>query len=304
MNDKTITVDNHKLTITNPGRILFAKAKITKWQMINYYQRIAPLMLPHIKDKPISMQRFPLGIAHKGFFQKDAPDYFPAWIKLLGVQREDKHKVVSHVLCNNTATLMYLANQAVITPHVWLSRADRLNYPDCIIFDLDPARTGMFDMVREAAKILKNCLEGLGMIPFVMTTGSRGLHVFVPIKRELMFDNVRAFSKQVASLLAEQYPKKLTIEVRKNKRGRRIFLDYLRNAWAATAVAPYAVRPNPEVGVATPLDWKEVNSRLTPRKYTMKNMLKRVQRIGDPWKDIAQAATSVKAAQKRLNKVY
>lgn len=303
MNDKTVTVGNHKIIITNPDRILFARAKITKWDLVSYYQRIAPIMLPHIKNKPISMQRFPSGIAHEGFFQKDTPDYFPFWIKRLDVQREDKG-IVSHVLCNNAATLVYLASQAVITPHVWLSRADKLNYPDCVIFDLDPAGSGMFDMICQAAKLLKDILQELGMAPFVMTTGSRGLHVFVPIKRELMFDKVRDFAKELSFLLAQEYPKQLTVEFYKKKRGRRVFLDYLRNAWTATAVAPYALRPNPQAGIATPLEWKEVNSRLAPDSFTIKNIFKRIERVGDPWKDIAQSATSVKAAYKKLKKLY
>lgn len=304
MNEYLLEVDGREVNITNPDRVLFPKSKITKQEMIDYYKRIAPLMIPHIKNRPISMQRFPSGIDTDGFFQKDAPDYFPDWIKRAYVEKGDKSKVVSHVLCNNAATLVYLANQAVITPHVWLSKIDKLNYPDRMIFDLDPPSVKAFAVVRKVAKIFKSLLEDIGLTPFVMTTGSKGLHITVPIKRELLFDEVRAFTRAVAAKLVEQHPQHLTIELRKNKRKGRIFVDYLRNAWAQTGVAPYAVRAREGAPIATPLDWKEVTSSLNPQKYKIKNIFKRVARTGDPWAGIAKHAGSVKAAQKKFHKLY
>ncbi len=303
MNEYLLEVDGREVNITNPDRILFPKSNITKQEMIDYYERIAPLMIPHIKDRPISMQRFPSGIDTDGFFQKNAPDYFPDWIKRVDVEKGDKSKVVSYVLCNNAATLVYLASQAVITPHVWLSKSDKLNYPDRMIFDLDPSSAKDFSQVRKAAKLFKALLEDIGLTPFVMTTGSKGLHVTVPIKRELIFDEVRVFTRAVAVKLVEQHSHHLTIELRKNKRKGKIFVDYLRNAWAQTGVAPYAVRANEGAPIATPLDWKEVTDSLSPQKYTIKNIFKRVARTGDPWAGIAKHAGSVKVAQKKLHKL-
>ncbi len=303
MSEYVLKVGGRKVKITNPDRILFPISKITKRELIEYYDRIAPLMIPHIKDRPVSMQRFPSGIDMDGFFQKDAPDYFPAWIARAYVEKGDTSQVVSHVLCNSAATLVYLANQAVITPHVWLSKIDKLNYPDRMIFDFDPPSVKAFAQVRKAAKLFKTLLEDIGLTPFVMTTGSKGLHVTVPIKREFDFDQVRAFTRTVAARLVEQHPEHLTLEVRKNKRKGRIFVDYLRNAWAQTGVAPYAVRAKEHAPIATPLYWKEVNAALDPQKYRIKNIFKRIARTGDPWADIAKHAGSVKAAQKRLDKL-
>lgn len=304
MNDTTLHIDGHDIAISNRSKLLFPKSKITKGQLIDYYHNIAPIMLQHTKDRPISMQRFPSGIDQEGFFHKDAPEYFPQWIKTIGVERENKSKIVWHVLCNNTATLVYLANQGVITPHLWLSKADKLNYPDRLIFDLDPSAAGTFAKVIHAAKILKKILESLDLIPFIMTTGSRGLHVVTPIKRELLFDEVRDFARDIAERIAQQYPEELTVEIRKNKRKKRVFVDYLRNAWAQTAVAPYAVRALEGAPVATPLLWKELTPSLHPQKFSIKNIFRRLNRIGDPWQDINAHAGSLKAAQKKLKQMY
>lgn len=304
MNDKIFHIDGRDITISNASKLLFPKSKITKGELVNYYHNIAPVMIPHTKDRPVSMQRFPSGIDQEGFFHKDAPDYFPDWIDTIGVERENKSKTVWHVLCNNAATLVYLANQGVITPHLWLSKVDKLNYPDRMIFDLDPSAAGMFDHVRHAAKILKKLLESLGLVPFIMTTGSRGLHVVTPIKRELLFDQVRDFARDIAEFIAQQYPQELTVEIRKNKRKRRIFIDYLRNAWAQTAVAPYSVRAIEGAPVAAPLLWKELTPSLHPQKFSIKNIFRRISRIGDPWEDINAHATSLKAARKKFKQLY
>ncbi len=295
MNEFLLKVGTRDIKITNPDRILFPKANITKWDMIQYYERIAPLMIPHIKDRPLTLHRFPNGIDAEGFYQKDASGYFPGWIQLCNVEKGDKSKVVHHVLGNNAATLVYLANQATITPHIWLSKEKKLNYPDRMIFDLDPPSVKEFGEIRKAAKIFKKVLKDLGLHPFVMTTGSKGLHVTVPIKPNCDFEFVRAFARQLAELLVVEHPEHLTTEIRKDKRKGRILVDYLRNAWAQTGVAPYAVRAIEHAPIATPLNWKEVNRNLDPQKYNMKNIFRRVSRTGDPWKDINECAKSIKA---------
>ncbi len=295
MNDFVLKIGKYNVKITNPDRILFPKANITKWEMIQYYERIAPLMIGHIKDRPLTLHRFANGIDAEGFYQKDASNYFPEWIKLCSIEKGDKSKIVYYVLCNNVATLVYLANQAVITPHIGLSKATRLNYPDRMIFDLDPPSIKQFAEVRKVAKIFKKVLIDLGLEPFVMTTGSKGLHVTVPIKSNSDFEFVRAFARNLAELLVAEHPKHLTTEIRKDKRKGRIFVDYLRNAWGQTGVAPYAVRAIEHAPIATPLNWKEVNSNLDPQKYKIKNIFRRVSRVGDPWEDINAYAKSIKA---------
>ena len=294
MADLFVDINGQEVKITHSDRILFGKSGITKLEMAEYYERIAPIMLPHVKNRPISMQRFPDGIAGEGFYQKDASEYFPAWIKRFNVEREDKAKVVHHVLCNDAQTLVYLANQAVITPHIWLSTTKKIHNPDLIVFDLDPSKGATFADVMYMAKRCKKFLEALGMHTFVKTTGSRGLHVTVPIKPQHDFDAIHAFAKEVAQQLVEENPEHATLQMRLDKREGKVFIDYLRKAWAQTAVAPYAVRAREGAPVATPLEWKELTSSLEPQKYNIKNIFKRLARKGDPWQDIYASAVAIK----------
>lgn len=287
----SIKVGKYSIELSNEQKVIFPKQGITKGDLINYYQRIAPIMVPHMQERPISMQRFPDGITHEGFFQKDASGYFPSWITTKGIKKEDG-TVVNYVVCDNAATLVYLANQLCITPHLWLSRIDKLDYPDRMIFDLDPSGTS-FAVIMRAAKLLKNILEEYGLVPFVMTTGSRGLHVVVPLKRTQRFAAVRNFARTLAQAMADQDPTRYTIDVRKDKRQGRVFIDYLRNGFGATGVAPYAVRPKPGAPVATPLEWSEVKSGLSPQQYTIKNIFRRLARRNDPWHDIDNYARAL-----------
>jgi bifunctional non-homologous end joining protein LigD len=294
MPDKKITVDNQTIHLSSLEKVLFPGEGITKGDLIDYYQRIAEVMLPHIAGRPISMQRFPDGIAEEGFYQKEAPAYFPEWIDRVQVWVREEESQQPQVLCNNAATLVYLANQACITPHVWLSRQDRLEYPDRLIFDLDPP-SDAFEPVRNAALALREALSEEGLVSFVMTTGSRGLHVVVPIARERSFDEVRGVAHRLVEQLARRAPDRLTVEMAKADRQGRLFLDYLRNAYGQTAVAPYAIRAKPGAPVATPLDWEELgDSSLHSQSYTLKNIFRRLGQKTDPWRDIREQAQSLK----------
>ncbi|MGH2537355.1 MAG: DNA polymerase domain-containing protein, partial [Candidatus Promineifilaceae bacterium] len=256
--------------------------------------------------RPLSMQRFPDGIGEKGFYQKEAPGYFPAWIRRASIRVEGTGENQPQVICDEAATLVYLANQNCITPHLWLSRLggragpEPLDHPDRLIFDLDPP-AGAFELARAAAASLRALLEELGLAAFLMTTGSRGLHVAAPLDGRADFDAARAFAHQVAQRLARRKPDKLTTETRKAERNGRLFLDYLRNAYAATSVAPYAVRARPGAPVATPLDWGELDDgRLRSDRYTLKNIFRRLGQKGDPWQGITAAPGSLAAARRRL----
>jgi bifunctional non-homologous end joining protein LigD len=250
-------------------------------------------MLPHLAGRPLSMHRFPDGVGGKSFFQKDAPDYFPGWIHTEEVPKEGG--TVNHVVCDDAATLVYLAGQAVLTPHVWLSRVDDLDHPDRMIFDLDPPGDDPerdAAQVRRAARRVRGALEDLGLPTFLMTTGSKGFHVVVPLARRETFDQVRGFARTLARRLAEGDPERLTVEPRKAKRAGRVFLDYLRNGYAQTTVAPYAVRPRPGAPVATPVDWDELDG-LDPRRYTVANLFRRLAQKEDPWAGIGDRATGL-----------
>jgi bifunctional non-homologous end joining protein LigD len=296
-----IRAGKYTVELSNTDKVLFPGDGITKGDLIDYYRQIAVVMLPYIKDRPLVMHRFPDGIDAEGFYQQEVSDYFPDWIERVSVKKEGGS--ISHVVCRNAATLVYLANQACITLHVWLSRQDRLDNPDQLIFDLDPPDKD-FEPVREAAQLLRQFLQGLSLESLVKTTGSRGLHVIVPLDRSAGFDRVRSFARGVAETLSRLEPRKVTSELSKEKRKGRIFLDYIRNSYGQTAVAPYAVRARPGAPVATPLDWDELTElHLNAQSYTIKNMLQRLSRRQDPWQGMWRRVYSLDKAEKKLEEL-
>ncbi|GIK38926.1 MAG: ATP-dependent DNA ligase [Chloroflexota bacterium] len=294
MTDKKVEINSHTIELSHLDKVLFPDDGITKGDLIDYYQRIAAIMLPHLADHPLSLQRFPNGIQAEGFYQKEMPDYFPDWIRRVSVEVKEDQVRQDQVVCDNVETLVYLANQACITLHPWLSRADKLNHPDKLIFDLDPPGND-FETVRFAAGRLREMLQEVGLVPFVMTTGSKGLHVVAPLDQSADFDEVRAFVRELADELARREPKRLTTETRKNQRQGRVFLDYLRNAYGQTGVATYTLRAKPGAPVATPLDWAELaDPQLHSQSYTMRNIFHRLGQKADPWQDIRNHARALK----------
>lgn len=300
MSTKSFEADGRTVEIGNADKVLFPDTGITKGDLADYYARIADTMLPHMEGRPVTMQRFPEGIAEEGFYQKKAPDHFPDWIRRVSIEVEERDEAQPQVVCDDAATLLYLVDQACITPHVWLSRADALHHPDRLIFDLDPPSDD-FAPVRFAARQLRDTLDDVGLAPFVMTTGSQGAHVVVPLDGAASFDTVRAFAKDLAEVVAARHPERLTTAVRKNMRQGRLFLDYLRNSYAQNSVAPYAVRAVPGAPVATPLDWDELGSDLHSQTYTLNNILRRMGQTDDPWRDIQNEACALDASRDRLD---
>lgn len=293
-------VDGRVIDVSKPGKLLFPAARVTKRGLVDYYRRIAPTMLAHLEDRPLTVHRFPDGIEAGGFFQQNAAEYFPDWIARARLPKAEGGEV-EHFLCNDTASLVYLADQAAITPHAWLARADRPDCPDRMILDLDPPDDD-FALVRFAARSLRTALEELDLAAFVMTTGARGLHVVVPLDRSADFDASRAFARRLAEVVAARAPERMTTEQRKNKRRGRLFLDTLRNAYGQTAVAPYAVRARAGAPVAAPLDWSELgDAKLEAGRYHVGNIFRRLARKEDPWRNIARhaAALDVHAAALR-----
>jgi len=275
-------IDGHEITVTNPNKVLFPDDGITKGELVEYYERIAPRMLPQVRDRPLHMNRFPDGIGGIAIQQKRVPDSFPAWIKRVTV---DLHKggTITHAVIDNAATLVYLANYNMITAHVWLSRIQAPEQPDLLVFDLDPADDD-FGLVRRTALRLKAMLEELKLIPFVKTTGSRGLHVVVPITVGPTFDEVHIFADAVAQRLAATDPDHLTTEFLKQKREGRLFLDLNRNAYAQTVVAPYSVRARRGAPIAVPIAWLDVErDDLRPDGVTIRNIADWLKARKDPW---------------------
>jgi bifunctional non-homologous end joining protein LigD len=291
---------SEQVEVTNADRVLFPKDGITKGQLVDYYERVADTMVPHLKGRPLSLQRFPEGIGAKGFFQQEISDHFPDWVARAEVERRGGG-TVEHPVCNDARTLTYLANLGAVTLHMWTSRVGHLERPDRVVFDLDPPDDdGEVAPVRDAARRVRDLLGELGLVPFVQTSGSKGFHVVTPLEPDTGFDEVGALAGDVAELVAAQDPERLTVERRKAKRAGRLFLDVGRNVWAQTAVAPYSVRPKDGAPVATPIEWSEL-PRTEPRSYTLASVPRRLARKPDPWQSMERDAGSYQTARERLD---
>lgn len=300
----SIEINGHEIELSNPDKVIFPEENLTKEDLVEYYRKISEYILPYIKDRPMMLHRYPNGIDGKDFYQKEVPDYFPEWIDTITVKvKKEEQDTQEFTSCNSEAALVYVANQASITPHVFLSKKGNLNNPDKMIYDLDPPK-GEFELVRECAKDFKKLFEELELNCFVMTTGSKGLHIVIPLDEQADFKEVREFAKDAANLLADRKPDKYTTETLKKNREGRLFLDYMRNAHGATAVAPYALRARKGAPVATPLDWDEVgNKDLNSQSYNHSNIFRRLGSKKDPWKDFEKKKNGLKKAREKLDKM-
>jgi bifunctional non-homologous end joining protein LigD len=294
---EAVRAGRRSIPITHADRVVFPQAKVTKLDLARHYAAVAPAMVPHVRDRPLAVQSFPQGIEGQGHFMKNAPKHFPDWIATAKVPKREGG-ALRQVLANDAPTLVYLAGQNAITPHIWTARADRLEQPDRVVFDLDPA-TSKFAEVRAAARALGELLRDEGFEPFTMTTGSRGLHVVIALRRGADYATVNAWARDFGARFAATDPRRLTTEFRIAKRNGRLFVDMHRNAYAQHAVAPYAVRALPKAPVATPLHWEELSDRrLSPQGWTIKTIQRRLDAEGDPWKGIARTARRLPAASR------
>jgi bifunctional non-homologous end joining protein LigD len=293
----TIEADGREVTISRPDKSLFP-CGITKLELARHYEAVAPALLSHIADRPLTLERYPDGIEAQRIMQKRAGTYFPRWIPRVTVPK--KGGSVEHVRAADAATLVYLANQGCITLHATLSRRDQLQRPDRLVLDLDPSVDRPTE-VRRAARLIGDLLRELGLEPWPMTTGSRGYHVVVPLQRRLGFDEVRAFARDLGAVAVRREPRLFTIEQRKANRGELVLIDVMRNGYAQTSVAPYAVRARPGAPVATPLHWDELSDRRTRAdRWTIKTIVGRLRSEGDPWKEIAAKPVTLTEARRRL----
>ncbi|WP_411108995.1 non-homologous end-joining DNA ligase [Streptomyces sp. c-19] len=297
---ETFGASGRTVVVKRADKEIFPGDGITKKDLAEHYRRVARRMLPHLRGRPLMLERHPDGVGGGRFMQKDTPDHFPEWIHRAELPKAGG--TVTYPVCDDLATLLYLADQACVTPHRWLSRADRPDRPDRLVFDLDPPGDD-FDQVREAAALVHELLDELELPTVLMTTGSRGLHVMVALDRRADFDEVRAFARDVAGLLADRHPDRLTTAARKQARGDRLYLDVQRNGYGQTAVAPYAVRALPGAPVATPVSWEELDDpRLTARRWTLATIGDRLTE-GDPWREAPRRGRSLTAARRRLAKL-
>lgn len=286
-------MDEHEVTVSNADRVVFPDIGLTKGELVDYYRRVAPHAVPHLQGRPLTMQIFPKGAGEPGAFVKERRRHLPEWVGSATVPKRGGQLVMPVV--DTAAALVYLANQGMVTPHVWLSRADRPDHPDRLVFDLDPSGDD-FALVRRTALELRDLLDDLGLVPYVKTTGSRGLHVMTPLDRSSTTAEVRSFAEGVAQVLVDRHPDDLTVEFSKVERKGRLFLDVLRNGPAQTEVAAYGVRARPGAPVATPLEWDEVkDSGLTADRWTVRNLFRRLSRRDDPWAHVDRDARPLPA---------
>jgi len=284
--------------ITHPDKVLFPRDGITKADLARYYAEVSATMLPLIRGRPLTLFRYRDGIAVSGFVQQDIGNGGPPWVGRVETPRR-RGGSIRHPVCRNRETFVWLANQNAITLHAWTSREDHLDRPDRLIVDLDPPDG--FEQARDAARQVRELVDELGLASLPMTTGSRGLHVVVPLRPEATHDEVRAFARDFARVLADRHPDTLTAEQRIAKRNGRLYLDMARNTYGQTAVAPYSVRPRDRAPVATPLAWDELDDPdLRSDTFTIADIAERLAAGGDRWSGIERRRRSLRKPAERL----
>ena len=281
-----LKVGGREVRLTNLRKPFWPELKITKGGLIQYYADVSAVLLPHIRDRAMVMRRYPNGAAGAQFFMKEAPSPRPPWIRTCAISHNDD-KVVNFPVIDDLPSLLWVINLGCIDLNQWYARCDDYDRPDYVHFDLDPSEGTSFELVRECGLIVRDALESLGMKPFVKTTGSRGLHVYVPIVREPTQDTVLTFAKTLATELAARNPKLMTLDYRVASRPRnRVLVDYKQNAWGQTLASIYSVRPKPLATVSTPLTWKEVEKGAQIEDFRLDNVRQRIAKVGDLWKPL------------------
>ena len=287
--------------ITHPDKVLFPDDGITKGDLAAYYEAIAPVMLPHMRGRPITMERYPAGIGKQGFWQKDVSKGFPEWLERASVPKKDG--VVHHPIVTDTRALLWITNQNTITQHVWTSRVPDLEYPDICVFDLDPPADGPA-VVRAAAIGLRDLLAELGLASWIKTSGSKGFHIVVPLDGETPMSHVERFANGVGTLFVSRAPDHLTREFSKSDRRGRIYVDTGRNGYSATFAAAYTVRAKPGAPVSAPCTWDEVEQgKVEPRSFNLRTMPDRVTKFGDIWADMRRRGRSLKRPSEKLRRL-
>jgi len=290
-----------KAVITHPDKLYWPDEKITKGDLIHYYESISEYILPYLKNRPLSLKRNPNGIKDAGFYHKDAGDIAPSWMKTADVPSGSSNKIVHYLVCNDVQSLLFIANLGCIEMNPWNSVVSSMDKPDYFIMDIDPSDKNTFDEVIDTANVIREILDKAGIEGFCKTSGASGMHIYIPCKRKYEYSEVRDFAKIIATLAHEQMPANTTLERSLSKRKKnQIYIDYLQNSRGQTLASAYSVRPKPGATVSAPLEWKEVKHGLTPAEFTIQNMLKRAKKKGDLFKGVFGKGIDLKAALKKL----
>jgi bifunctional non-homologous end joining protein LigD len=293
---------NEKLSLTNLDKLYWPDEKLTKGDLIKYYETMAPYIIPYLKNRPLSLRRNPNGIKGPSFFHKDAGDMAPSWMKTADILAESTGKIVHYLVCNDKKSLLFTANLGCIEMNPWNSTIANLDRPDYLVMDIDPSDKNTFDQVVEVALIIKRILDRAGLEGFCKTSGASGLHIYLPCKKKYEYEEVRDFAKLIATFVTEEAPGLTTMERSLKKRKKnQIYVDYLQNSRGQTLACAYSARPRPGATVAAPLEWKEVKRGLSPFDFTIRNMSKRVAKKGDLFKGTIGKAINIPQALKKLS---
>jgi bifunctional non-homologous end joining protein LigD len=300
--NEEVKVGKETVAITNRHKIFWPDEGYTKGDVIDYYDKMSSFILPHLKDRPLSLKRNPNGIRDEGFYHKDAGENAPAFVKVFPVKSESSNKTIDYIVCNNKATLLYLANLGCIEMNPWNSTTQYPGKPSWLVIDIDPSAKNSFEEVVDVALMTKQVFDKAGITCFCKTSGASGLHVYAPMKNKYDYATIRDFAHIIAAMVQEQLPDTTSIERSLKKRGPKIYVDYLQNSGGQTLASVYSLRPKPGATVSTPLDWKEVTHKLHPSQFTIQNILERVKKKGDLFKKVITSSNNIKTALKKLNK--
>ncbi len=298
-----VEAGGHRIRLRNLRKVFYPREGYTKADVIQYYDAVSDLLVPHLKDRPLALRRYPDGIEAPYFFQKDAPRGLPDWIRTEAIKEEDGGKPKRYVIGADRATLLYLANLGCIDQNPWMSRIGSLDHPDWMLIDLDAQECG-FDRIVEAALLVRRKLEQVGLAGYPKTTGGDGMHIYVPLEPVYRYEQTRALAEILARLLAAERPDLFTVPraVAAREKG-KVYFDYLQNARGKTISAPYVLRPYPGAPVATPLEWSEVVPGLSPGQFHIRNVLERFDRRGDLFEGVLRKPQRLEAAMEKLDQM-
>jgi bifunctional non-homologous end joining protein LigD len=295
-----IRVGRHSVVISNRKKIYWPEEGYTKGDLLDYYDRISDYILPHLKDRPLSLKRNPNGITDPGFYHKDAGEHAPSFVTVFPVESGSSKKTIDYIVCNNKATLLYVVNLGCIEINPWNSTIKKPDHPTWLVIDIDPSDENTFEDVVDVALVTKSVLDKAGVDCYCKTSGSTGLHIYLPMKNRYDYDTVRDFAHIIAALVQEQLPGTTTLERSLSKRGPKIYVDYLQNSGGQTLASVYSLRPVKGAHVSTPLEWKEVNHKLHPSKFNIRNIWKRLEKKGDLFQPVLAGSTDIHKALKKL----
>ena len=302
-NEATLTIDQHPLKFTNLNKVFYPAEGIVKRDLLNYYDAVAPLILPHLKDRPLSLKRYPNGIEQQFFFQKDAPLTFAPWLRAEEIHSDHNEAPIRYVFAQDRASLLYLVNLGCIDHNPWMSRAPTLDNPDFVLIDLDPQECP-YDLIVEAALLVREKLDAIGLKGYAKTTGGDGMHIYIPLEPIYSYDESRTFAEILAHLVQRDRPELFTVPraVSKRQKG-RVYFDWMQNGKSKTIAAPYVLRAYPGAPVATPLDWNEVQPGLTPGQFNIYNAPERFAKVGDLFAGVLKNLQRLEEPLQKLEKL-